>query len=233
MGVWLVEIYDFLAALGVIIMIDLILGGDNAIVIALATRNLPAEKRNTAIWIGTGLAIGVRVVITLIAVWLLQIKFLMLIGGLFLVWIAIKLLLEDKEDSANIKAEYTLSAAIKTIVIADIVMGVDNVLAIAGASKGSNLLVVLGLLISVPIIIWGSKLILHFIEKYPVLIYIGSAVLAYTAGTMITHEITLQNFIASEPYLNWLIPVFVIAVVLLFGYVRNLRIKQSKTMPSN
>jgi YjbE family integral membrane protein len=219
MGV-IMDITEFLTALGIIIMIDLVLGGDNAIVIALASRNLPAKQRDKAIIYGTALAIVVRVCFTLVALWLLSINYLMLIGGLLLCWIALKLLTE-KEEGTNIKSAYTLGAAIKTIVIADVVMGVDNVLAIAGASHGNIWLVILGLLISVPIIVWGSKLILMLLDKYPIIIYFGAAVLAYTAGSMITHEPALKGVMMAEPYLKWLIPVTIIGLVLLIGYVKN------------
>jgi YjbE family integral membrane protein len=217
------DITEFLTALGIIIMIDIVLGGDNAVVIALASRNLPEKQRNKAIIYGTGLAIAVRVCFTLVALWLLSINYLMLIGGLILCWIALKLLTE-KEEETNIKTAYTLGAAIKTIVIADVVMGMDNVLAIAGASHGNIWLVILGLLISVPIIVWGSKLILKLLDKYPVIIYIGAAVLAYTAGSMITHEPALKGVMAAEPYLKWVIPVTVIGLVLLIGYVKNTKV---------
>jgi YjbE family integral membrane protein len=217
------DITEFLTALGIIIMIDIVLGGDNAVVIALASRNLPEKQRNKAIIYGTGLAIAVRVCFTLVALWLLSINYLMLIGGLILSWIALKLLTE-KEEETNIKTAYTLGAAIKTIVIADVVMGIDNVLAIAGASHGNIWLVILGLLISVPIIVFGSKLILKLLDKYPVIIYIGAAVLAYTAGSMITHEPALKDVMAAEPYLKWVIPVTVIGLVLLIGYVKNTKV---------
>jgi YjbE family integral membrane protein len=217
------DISEFLTALGIIIMIDIVLGGDNAIVIALASRNLPEKQRNKAIIYGTGLAIAVRVGFTLIALWLLSINYLMLIGGLILCWIAVKLLSEKEEDT-NIKSAYTLGAAIKTIVIADVVMGVDNVLAIAGASHGNIWLVISGLLISVPIIVWGSKLILKLLDKYPVIIYVGAAVLAYTAGSMITHEPALKGVMIAEPYLKWVIPASIIGLVLLIGYVKNSKV---------
>lgn len=216
---------QFLTALGIIIMIDVILGGDNAVVIALASRNLQPEQRNKAILYGTGLAIAIRICFTLVAVWLLSIPFLMLTGGLLLIWIAIKLLNDNKKD-AHIKSEYTLLAAVKTIIIADVVMGVDNVLAIAGASHGNMWLVMLGLLISIPIIVWGSKLILMLLDRYPSIIYIGSAILAYTAGSMITHEPMLQEFIKNESYMKWLVPIIAISTVLMIGYIKNAKIIQ-------
>lgn len=217
------DVSQFLTALGIIIMIDLILGGDNAVVIALASRNLPPDQRNKAILYGTGLAIVVRICFTLVAVWLLSIPFLMLIGGILLIWIAVKLLIE-KKDNEHIKSEYTLLAAVKTIVIADVVMGVDNVLAIAGASHGNIWLVILGLLVSIPIIVWGSKLILMLLDRYPSIIYIGAAILAYTAGNMITHEPMLKEVMKAEGYLNWLVPIFVIFTVIMVGYLKNQKI---------
>lgn len=217
------DVSQFLTALGIIIMIDLILGGDNAVVIALASRNLPPDQRNKAILYGTGLAIVVRICFTLVAVWLLSIPFLMLIGGILLIWIAVKLLIE-KKDNEHIKSEYTLLAAVKTIVIADVVMGVDNVLAIAGASHGNIWLVILGLLVSIPIIVWGSKLILKLLDRYPSIIYIGAAILAYTAGNMITHEPMLKEVMKAESYLNWLVPIFVIFTVIMVGYLKNQKI---------
>lgn len=217
------DVSQFLTALGIIIMIDLILGGDNAVVIALASRNLPPDQRNKAILYGTGLAIVVRICFTLVAVWLLSIPFLMLIGGILLIWIAVKLLIE-KKDNEHIKSEYTLLAAVKTIVIADVVMGVDNVLAIAGASHGNIWLVILGLLVSIPIIVWGSKLILKLLDRYPSIIYIGAAILAYTAGNMITHEPMLKEVMKAESHLNWLVPIFVIFTVIMVGYLKNQKI---------
>lgn len=220
------ELTQFLTALGIIIMIDIILGGDNAVVIALASRNLPVEQRNKAVFYGTSIAILVRVLLTAVAVWLLKIPLIMLVGGLILIWISIKLLTDKDNDSTSIKSSYTLGAAIKTIVIADVAMGVDNVLAVAGASEGNILLVVLGLLISIPIIVWGSKLILKLLDKYPIILYIGSAVLAFTAAKMMTNEPILKGFITSEPYLKWLVPLVVIALVIGIGYVKNVLLNQ-------
>jgi YjbE family integral membrane protein len=212
---------ELLMQLLVIIGIDIVLGGDNAIVIALASRNLPETQRNKAILFGTGLAIVIRILLTIVAVYLLKIPFLQLVGGLFLIYIAYNLIVEPDEDTSSIRGGTTLGAAIRTIVFADIVMGFDNVIAIAGASHGNIILVVFGLLVSVPIIIWGSKLILMLLEKYPILIYIGSAILAYTAGTMIVHEHRFHHFMESNPVLPFAIPALSIVVVLTAGWVAN------------
>lgn len=212
---------EFFSALLAIIMIDLVLAGDNAIVIALAARNLPDSQRNKAIVWGTGGAIVVRTAMTLVVVWLLKVPGLMLAGGLALIWIAYKLLTDQKDESEHVDAADNFWGAMKTIVIADAVMGLDNVLAVAGAAHGSFLLVVLGLLISVPIMIWGSQLILRFVERYPSIIYIGGGVLAWTAASMITHEPVLKDFVSANPWFSPLVVASVLLGVLGGGYLKN------------
>src|SRR5512135_2110404 len=161
---------EFFSALAAIVVIDLVLAGDNAIVIALAARNLPARLRTKAIVWGTFGAIAVRTAMTMVVVWLLKIPGLLLVGGLLLVWIAYRLIVNnDNGDGHQLDASSSFWGAMQTIVVADALMGLDNVLAVAGAAQGSFLLVVLGLLISIPIVIWGSQLILRFVERYPVI----------------------------------------------------------------
>ncbi|WP_246938602.1 TerC family protein [Bacillus pinisoli] len=216
---------EFWTALLLIIGIDIVLGGDNAIVIALASRNLPESKRNKAIFLGTGLAIVIRIVLTILAVYLLQIPFLQFIGGILLLYIAYKLLVDDGDDTADIHAGATLGAAVKTIVFADIVMGFDNVIAVAGAAHGNIYLVMIGLFVSVPIIIWGSKLILYLMERFASLVYVGGGILAYTAGNMLVHEDRLQPFFNQNETLRILIPIFTVVLLLLVGYIVNKRKK--------
>lgn len=211
---------EFWSALLAIVVIDLVLAGDNAIVIGLAARNLPKELQKKVIFWGTVGAIAIRSMLTLTVVWLLKIPGLLLIGGLLLIWIAYKLLVEEKEHE-NVQAGASLWAAVKTIIIADTVMGLDNVLAVAGASHGSFILVLLGLLISVPIVVWGSTLILKWVEKYPVIIYIGAGVLAWTASKMIVDEPILKGFFEDNPLLKWIFSIAIIAGVLYFGRVKN------------
>jgi YjbE family integral membrane protein len=176
------------SALLAIILIDLVLAGDNAIVIALAARSLPSDLQKKAILWGTVGAIGVRAVMTLGVVWLLKIPGLMLVGGLGLLWIAYKLLVDDGGDDDHGPAATTFWGAMKTIVVADALMGVDNVLGVAGAAHGAMDLVVLGLLISVPIVVYGSSIVLRLVERFPIIIQAGSAVLAFTAAKMIVGE---------------------------------------------
>jgi len=176
------------SALLAIILIDLVLAGDNAIVIALAARNLPAEHQNKAIMWGTVGAIVVRSAMTVGVVWLLKIPGLMLVGGLGLLWIAYKLITDTSEDEHEGSGATTFWGAMKTIIVADALMGVDNVLGVAGAANGDFTLVVIGLLISIPIVVLGSKLVLRLVEKWPVIIHLGAAVLAFTAAQMVINE---------------------------------------------
>lgn len=178
----------WLSALVAIVLIDLVLAGDNAIVIALAARNLPPHLQRKAIVWGTVGAIAVRSAMTLAVVWLLKIPGLMLAGGLGLVWIAYKLLAPQSGSDAHGPTATTFWGAMKTIVIADALMGVDNVLGVAGAAHGSFDLVVIGLLISVPIVVWGSSLVLKLVDRFPIITYLGAGVLAFTAAKMIVSE---------------------------------------------
>lgn len=216
---------QFLSALLAIIVIDLVLAGDNAIVIALAARTLPKELQKRAIVWGTMGAIAIRVVMTLVVVWLLGIPGLRSIGGLLLVWIAFKLLAdEDSQESLEVTEETSpagqtsLAGAVRTIVIADAVMGLDNVLGVAGAAKGSFLLVILGLAISIPIMIWGSTLILRWVERFPVIIYVGAGVLAWTAASMISHEPVVEDFVADRAWLRYVLYGTLLVGILGTGY---------------
>lgn len=184
---------EFFTALLSIVVIDLVLAGDNAIVIGLAARNLPKEQQKKVIIWGTVGAIVIRAIATMLVVYLLKIPGLLLVGGIILIWIAYKLITE--EDGHEVQSGDSIWAAIRTIIIADAVMGLDNVLAVAGAAHGSFLLVILGLLISIPIVVWGSTIILKFIEKYPFIILVGAAVLAWTAAKMIVKEPFFKEYI--------------------------------------
>lgn len=206
---------EFWSALLSIIIIDLVLAGDNAIVIGLAARNLPKEQQKKAVILGTFGAIFIRSVATLAVVWLLKIPGLLFIGGLLLIWVAFKLL--KGEDSHEIKTGQSFWSAIKTIVIADALMGLDNVLAVAGAAHGSFTLVVIGLLISIPIVIWGSSLILKWVDRFPIIITVGAAVIAYTAAKMMLDEPFMKPFISENIWIKWMLPIVVVSGVLLLG----------------
>ena len=171
-----------------IIIIDILLGGDNAVVIALACRSLPEKQRKVGIFWGVAGAIILRVILTIFAVTLLAIPYLKITGAALLLWIGIKLILPQDDGGHEVDASTTLMGAIKTIIIADFVMSLDNVIAVAAAAKDSWLLIVFGLLVSIPIIVWCSQLVLKLMEKWPVVITLGGALLGYIAGDMLVRD---------------------------------------------
>ena len=190
----------FWVAVGQIIMIDILLGGDNAVVIALACRKLPPKLRTQGILWGTAGAIALRVVLIFFALTLLAIPFLKLVGAILLVWIGIKLLLPEHDDEhGNIQASDRLWAAVKTVIVADLVMSVDNVIAIAGAAQASGNtdhqmpLVIFGLLVSIPIIVWGSQLVIKLMDRFPLIITAGGMLLGWIAGTMAISDPAVAN----------------------------------------
>jgi YjbE family integral membrane protein len=224
-----IELTQFISALAAIVIIDLVLAGDNAIVIALAARTLPAHLQKRAIIWGAVGAIAVRSALTVVVVWLLKVPGLLLVGGLLLIWIAYRLLLpeDNQEEGHQVKGATTFLGAMRTIIIADAIMGLDNVLAVAGAAHGSYLLVVLGLLISVPIVIWGSTLVLRVVERFPALVYVGSGVLAFTAAKMISGEPILRDAFVEYGDIHLLLYLLVPAV-LWAGFVKNHRKLESR-----
>lgn len=215
------------SALLAIILIDLVLAGDNAIVIALAARSLPPHLQKKAIVWGTVGAIAVRSVMTLGVVWLLQIPGLMLVGGLGLLWIAYKLLADTGEGEDHGPVAGTFWGAMKTIIVADALMGVDNVLGVAGAAHGSWDLVIIGLLVSVPIVVFGSSVVLKLVERFPIIIQLGAAVLAFTAAKMVVGEPLLDSIfdLPSSVWLEWLTYGLAVTGVLALGTLSSRRAK--------
>lgn len=201
-----------------IIVIDLLLSGDNAVVIALACRNLPEAQRRKGVTYGVLGAIGLRMLLTLFAVGMLALPYLKLVGALLLLWIGVRLILPEEEHSAgNIKADTRLSGAVRTIIIADFVMSLDNVLGVAAAAKGNVWLLVFGLVISIPMIAWSSQLVLKLIDRYPVIIYLGGALLGYVAGEMLVTEALLRPLAEAWHYLHWLVPGLCALLVVTLG----------------
>lgn len=196
---------EFWVAVGQIIMIDILLGGDNAVVIALACRKLPPKQRTQGIIWGTAGAILLRVILIFFALTLLAIPYLKIVGALLLVWIGVKLIAPDDEDShGDIQASDKLWAAVKTVIVADLVMSVDNVIAIAGAAEGAGgdhkmPLVVFGLLVSIPIIVWGSQLVIKLMDRFPAIITFGGMLLGWIAGTMAVTDPAALGFVPTEP----------------------------------
>jgi YjbE family integral membrane protein len=210
---------DMWMALLSIVLIDLVLAGDNAIVIGMAAKNVPKPMQRTVIVWGTFGAIAIRALATVAVVWLLKVPGLLLAGGLLLIWISYKLLVE-KKGHHDIAARSSVWAAIRTIIVADAVMGMDNVIAIAGASHGSFWLVVIGLLISVPIVVWGSSLFIRLVERYAIVVYAGAGVLAFTAGKMLTGEPLLEDWFAANPIWKWSLIVVIVVGVLAAGWMK-------------
>ncbi len=175
----------FWIAVGQIILIDIVLSGDNAVVIALACRNLSPELRRRGIFWGVGGAVSLRVVLTTCAALVMNLPWLKLVGGLLLFWIAVKLMLPEDEDGEDIAGATHLWGAVKTIVVADFVMSLDNVIAVAGAAHGSIVLLLFGLAVSIPLIVWSSQLIMHLMERWPVIVLFGAGLLGYVAGQMV------------------------------------------------
>ena len=192
----------FWTALLKIVGVNIILSGDNAVVIALAARSLPREQQKRAIFWGSAAAIVMRILLTFFAVALLQFAWLKLAGSVLLVWIGVKLLHDNGDDDGGIKTHGTMLEAIKTILVADLVMSLDNVIAVAAAAKGDWLLVIIGLAISIPLIIYASTILIKVMEKYPVVITIGAALIGWVAGEMAWDEKVIKPFTSQLPH--WL-----------------------------
>lgn len=189
---------EFWVAVAQIIAIDILLGGDNAVIIALASRKLPLHQRNKAIFWGVFAAIALRVVLIFFALQLLKVPYLKIVGGVLLLWIGVKLLMPEKDDGHEVDAASNLLGAVKTIIVADAVMSLDNVIAIAGAAKDSIGLVIFGLVVSVPIIVWGSKLVLTLMDRFPWVIMGGAALLGWIAGDMAVGDVVTKDWVAAN-----------------------------------
>ncbi|MCX7221395.1 MAG: TerC family protein [Burkholderiales bacterium] len=208
---------EFWVALAQIIVINIMLSGDNAVVIALASRSLPPAQQKRAIIFGSVGAIVLRIILTFFAVMLLDMPYLKLVGGIALLWIGASMLDSGGEEE-NIDAHSNLAAAIKTIIIADFIMSLDNVLGVAAAAKGNVVLLVVGLAISIPLIIFGSQLILKLMGRFPVIVTLGAGLLGWVAGEMLVTDSAVAGWIdSSAAYLHYVVPAVGIFVVIAFG----------------
>ncbi|MGF9698778.1 MULTISPECIES: TerC family protein [Paenibacillus] len=208
---------DTLWLLTEILMINLVLSGDNAVVIALASKDLPERQRKQAVWWGAFGAVVLRCVLTFAAVLMLGIPFIQAAGGILLFWIAVKLLLQN-EDEVHIREASTTWKAVQTILIADFVMSLDNVLAIAALAEGDLALIVIGIAISIPIVVWGSGLIVGLLKRFPILVFAGSGILAFTAGEMVMSDPKLGQWLGSlAAEAHTLLPVAMAGLVIAVG----------------
>lgn len=186
-----------------IIWINIILSGDNAVVIALAARSLPPHQQKKAILFGSGAAVVLRIALTLVAAQLLQMSFLQVVGGLLLLYIGVQLLSEDDHEEGGGNENGGLMAAVRTILIADVVMSLDNVIAVAAAAKGSNLLLMIGLAISIPLVIFGSSLMIKLMERFPIIVTLGAALIGWVGGETIVSDAALKDIAEGNPWLHY------------------------------
>ena len=195
---------DFWIGLVKIIWINIILSGDNAVVIALAARSLPPEQQRKAIMFGSGAAVVLRIVLTVVAAKLLELSFLQIVGGCLLLWIGLQLLTSHDEEEGAGKGTGTMMAAIRTILIADLVMSLDNVIAVAAAAGGNMLLLILGLAISIPLVVFGSTLMIKLMERFPVIVILGAGLIGWVGGETIMNDKLLHGFVEANPSLHYL-----------------------------
>jgi YjbE family integral membrane protein len=203
-----------------IMLINIVLSGDNAVVIALASKNLPLHQRKKAIWWGAFGAIGLRLILTVVAVYILQVPYVQAAGSILLIWIAIKLLI-DEEGQSNVKEATTLGKAVWTIIIADFVMSLDNVLAIAAKANNNLTVIILGIALSVPIIVWGSTMVMTLLQKYPIFVYLGAGILGYTAGEMFVKDHAVADYLLSGVP-HWIVPVGCTIIVIGAGVIKKM-----------
>lgn len=209
----------FWLSLGEIMLVNIVLSGDNAVVIALAARSLPEAQRKLAVVWGSVAAIVMRVILTIVALEMLKLSYLKMIGSVLLFWIAMKLLTPEESEGDGIENHSSLAGAIRTILIADLVMSLDNVLAVAAAAKGDNLLLMLGLGISIPLVIFGSTVILRLMDRFPIIITLGAAILGYVAGEMLVTEPALADnpLLREDGWLHSALPLASAALVIVLG----------------
>jgi len=209
---------DFWIGLVKIIWINIILSGDNAVVIALAARTLPAHQQRTAVLWGSGAAVVLRVVLTVVAAKLLELPYLQIVGGLLLLWIGIQLLSEEDDENEGETKQYgSLMAAVRTILIADLIMSLDNVIAVAAAAQGSIVLLILGLAISIPLVIFGATLMVKLMERYPVIVAAGAALIGWVAGETVVSDKVFSVYLAANGWLHYAAAVIGALIVVLAG----------------
>ena len=200
-----------------IIWINILLSGDNAVVIALAARALPEHQQNKAIWLGSGAAVVLRIGLTLVAAMLLQLPYLQLVGGLLLLYIGFQLISEEEDGEGEAKESGSLLAAIRTILIADLVMSLDNVIAVAAAAKGNDLLLLLGLAISIPLVIFGSSLMIKLMARFPIIVVLGAALIGWVGGETIASDVAFKEYADANQWLHYAAAAFGAVLVVITG----------------
>ena len=199
----LLQTADFWIGLVKIVWINIILSGDNAVVIAMAARSLPPQQQRTAVLFGSGAAVVLRIILTVVAAKLLALPYLQIVGGALLLWIGTQLLGEEEDDGGEDKEYGSMFAAVRTILLADLVMSLDNVIAVAAAAQGSMVLLILGLAISIPLVIFGSTLMIKLMERFPIIVMLGAALIGWVGGETIVSDTILADVQANNPWLHY------------------------------
>jgi YjbE family integral membrane protein len=194
---------EFWIGLLKIIWINIILSGDNAVVIALAARSLPPHQQTKAVFFGSGAAVVLRILLTVVAARLLALPYLQIVGGLLLLWIGVQLLGDEDDEEGETKEYGSLMAAVRTILIADLVMSLDNVIAVAAAAKGSLTLLILGLAISIPLVIFGSTLMIKLMERFPIIVVLGAGLIGWVGGETIVSDVALKDVLGAQSWLHY------------------------------
>jgi YjbE family integral membrane protein len=213
----LLQSADFWIGLLKIIWINIILSGDNAVVIALAARTLPEHQQRKAVFFGSGAAVVLRILLTVVAARLLALPYLQIVGGLLLLWIGVQLLGDEDEGEGVAKEHGTLMAAVRTILIADLVMSLDNVIAVAAAAQGSMLLLILGLAISIPLVIFGSTLMIKLMERFPIIVVLGAALIGWVGGETIVSDAVFRDYLLGNHWLHYVAAAAGAALVIALG----------------
>ncbi len=214
---------DFWIGLVKIVWINIILSGDNAVVIALAARSLPPEQQKKAIMFGSGAAVVLRILLTVVAAKLLELSFLQVIGGVLLLWIGYQLLSDSEEGEGHHKGTGTMMAAIRTILIADLVMSLDNVIAVAATAQGNMVLLILGLAISIPLVIFGSTLMIKLMERFPVVVTLGAALIGWVGGETIVNDNLVHGYTMAHPWLHYAAAITGVVLVVGLGKLSQAR----------
>ena len=229
----LLQSTDFWIGLLKIIWINIILSGDNAVVIALAARSLPPEQQRKAILFGSGAAVVLRIALTWFAVVLLQLSYLQVVGGLLLLWIGVQLLGDEEDGGDEAKEVGSMMAAVRTILIADLIMSMDNVIAVAAAAKGNTTLLILGLAISIPLVIFGSTLMIKLMERFPIIVLLGAALIGWVGGETMVSDVALKELVEGNPWMHYTGAALGAIVVVAVGkYLQKRHVHSSDGTPS-
>jgi len=223
---------DFWVGLLKIIWINILLSGDNAVVIALAARGLPPEQQRQAILFGSGAAVVLRIGLTIIAAWLMALQGLQIVGGLLLLWIGAQLLADEEEGEGEAKEQSNMMSAIRTILIADLVMSLDNVIGVAAAAKGDQVLLIIGLAISIPLVVFGSSMMIKLMTRFPIVVTLGAALIGWVGGETVASDVFLKDFVSANPWFHYACSVAGAVVVIYWGRQMNAKAQPQEDQPT-